>query len=189
MTLNHVSDKTDCAVIEKIYTQSFPDNERAPFKMLIKRAARGKADFWAVCDGETIIGMAYVVCHSDLAYLFYIAIAPTSRGKGFGTKTIRSLMEKYRGKRFFLALEQLDNTADNYTQRVKRHDFYTSCGLFDLPFKLKEGTVTFSAMGARPDDGGELHGDFTVLPEEYSALMHGYMGFFMRLMVDVRLIP
>ena len=189
MELKKVTEKAEYAVIERIYKESFPDNERAPMKLLKKRAGQGKADFLAVCDGGETVGMAYVVCYSDLAYLFYIAIDSTKRGMGYGTQTIAALLEMYRGKRFFLALEQLDKTAPNYEQRLKRHEFYSSCGLHDLPFKLKEGAVTFAAMGARLSCGGSNNGDFTVQPEEYKALMNRYMGFVMSHLVDVRLIP
>lgn len=188
MELKIITQKSEFDAVERIYNEAFPDNERAPIKMLTKRARQGKADFLGIYDGEKIVGMCYVVCCRDLAYLFYIAVEKSLRGKGFGTEAIAALLEKYRGKRFFLALEQLDKTADNYTQRVKRHEFYKSCGLHDLPFKLKEGSVTFSAMGAKSstDNSGE---SFTVKPGEYKELTDRYLGFFMRHMVDMRLFP
>ena len=191
MQLKPVTQKSEYEVIKRIYTESFPDNERAPMKMLKKRAKQGKADFLAICDGETTVGMCYVVCCKDLAYLFYIAVDRSLRGKGYGTQAIAALLEKYRGKRFFLALEQLDESADNYSQRVKRHEFYRSCGLRDLPFKLKEATVVFSAMGAKlpAEKDGSGNETFTVLPEEYKELTDRYLGFFMKHMVDMRLLP
>ena len=189
MQLKTVSNKEEYRLIERIYIQSFPENERAPMKLLKKRAGQGKADFLALYDGEKVVGMAYIVCLRDLAYLFYLAVDQAERGKGYGTQTISALLERYRGKRFFLALEQLDETADNYIQRVKRHAFYKSCGLHDLPFKLKEGAVTFSAMGRRLSDNDFTADDFNVRPEEYKELMRRYMGFFMSRIVDVRLLP
>ena len=190
MQLKRVSDKNEYETIERIYNEAFPDDERAPMKLLKKRADKGKADFWALYAGERPVGMAYVVCCRDLAYLFYIAVDRSQRGKGYGTRTIHSLLEKYKGKRFFLALEQLDETAQNYEQRVKRHEFYKSCGLRDLPFRLKEGSVTFAAMGGRRSDVGVgENADFTVAPEEYKELMNSYIGFIMRFFVDLRLLP
>ena len=188
MQLGKVTDQSDFDIIEKIYSEAFPDNERAPMKMLKKRAKQGRADFLGIYDGIKPIGMCYVVCCGDLAYLFYIAVERSLRGSGFGTKAMRALLEKYRGKRFFLALEQLDKTSDNYSQRVKRHEFYRSCGLYDLPFKLKEGTVTFAAMGARIADNGKSE-SFDVKPGEYKELTNRYLGFFMKNMVDMRLLP
>ncbi len=190
LKLKKVTEKNEYQAIEKIYTEAFPDNERAPMKLLIKRANKGKADFLALYDENILVGMSYVVCLRDLAYLFYIAVDREKRGRGYGSQTISALLERYRGKRFFLALEQLDKAADNYTQRVKRHEFYKACGLRDLPFKLKEGTVTFSAMGGRLLDENSKNDsdDFTVRPEEYKELMNRYMGFIMRHLVDVRLL-
>ncbi len=191
LVLKKVIDKKEYQAIEKIYTEAFPDNERAPMKLLIKRANQGKADFLALYDSNSLVGMAYVVCCRDLAYLFYIAVDKDKRGRGYGSQTIASLLERYRGKRFFLALEQLDKTAVNYNQRVKRHEFYKSCGLHDLPFKLKEGSVTFSAMGGclPVENSFNKNADFTVRPEEYKELMNRYMGFIMRHLIDVRLLP
>ena len=190
MYLKEVSQKSDLAAIERIYTESFPDNERAPMKLLKKRAAAGKADFLAVCEGEQVVGMAYVVCLRDLAYLFYLAVDKQYRGKGYGTATIKALLKKYSGKRFFLALEQLDRSAENYSQRLKRREFYKSCGLTDLPFRLKEGPVTFAAMGGIYDENTcRISGDMTVSAAEYRELMTRYMGIIMRCIVDVRLLP
>ena len=190
MQLKSVSSREEYRSIEKIYLQSFPENERAPMKLLKKRAKQGKADFLAAYDGEKIVGMAYVVCMRDLAYLFYIAVDKSERGKGYGTQTMAALLKQYSGKRFFFFFEQLDSSADNYSQRVKRHSFYSACGLHDLPFKLKEGAVTFAAMGKLLTEGDSSQADgFTVSAQEYGELMRRFMGFIMSRIVDVRLLP
>lgn len=189
MELKTVSEREEYEAIERIYNASFPDNERAPMRLLKKRAARGKADFLAIRDGGEVAGMAYCVCCRDLAYLFYIAVDKARRGRGVGTQAMTALLERYRGKRFFLALEQLDKTAENYAQRVKRHEFYLGCGLYDLPFRLKEGEVIFAAMGAKLSENGSQTESITVRPEEYKELMSKYMGFIMRRFFDIRLLP
>ena len=189
MELRIISSREELSAVERIYTSSFPDEERAPMRMLKTRARTGRGDFLAAVDDEKIIGMAYVVCLRDLAYLFYLAIDKDMRAKGYGTKTVRALMKRYSGRRFFLALEQLDENADNYAERVRRHEFYKSCGLHDLPFKIKEATVIFSAMGVRLTENGKDGGAFTILPEEYKELTDRYLGFFMRHIIDMRLLP
>lgn len=183
--LRDIRGKQEMDIIKRIYTSSFPKNERAPFHMLKSRAARNKAEFLAICDGGKVVGTAYVVSFKDMAYLFYLAIDSGSRGQGFGTRAVEMLLRRYRDKRFFLALEQLDETADNYADRVKRHEFYRSCGLVDLPFKIKEADVIFASMGAKLHDSSA----FTVTPEEYKELMRRYTGFLMFRIIDLRLIP
>ncbi len=164
--------------IKKLYKEAFPPDERAPFFLLKKRAARKKGDSWNVYDGSKWIGWAYMVTYKDLAYLNYLAIDNSQRGKGYGVYVIEELRKMYAGKKFFLALEQLNKNAENYEQRVKRHAFYERCGLTDLPYKIKEGTVVYSIMGT-----GE-----TVEPEEYREMMDDFLGGFFTRLIDTRIL-
>lgn len=166
----------DYRAIKHLYKQAFPSEERAPFGMLMRKA--GKADFFALYDSEKWVGLAYIVSRGKLAYIFYIAITPEQRGKGYGTAAMKALIEYYKDSRLFLALEQLDKSADNCDQRVKRHEFYKSCGLSDLPYKIKEGGVIYDIMGV----GGKVE------PEEYRELIDSYLGWFMKRVVDMRII-
>lgn len=173
-----MAEKKDIPFLKKLYIEAFPAAERAPFRLLIKRSAQGRADFWIICEENKNIGLAYVVTMNKLSYLFYYAVAPSLRGKGFGTRALKDLIEKYSGCRLFLALEDWREKADNQEQRIKRHEFYKNCGLHDLPYRLKEASVIYAIMGT-----GE-----PVEPEEYKAMMNRYAGFPMRLFVDMRII-
>lgn len=162
--------------IKRLYLQAFPKEERAPFGMLMRKA--NAADFFALYDNTKWIGLAYIVRREQLAYIFYIAVTPEQRGKGYGTAAMKALIEYYKGCRLFLALEQLDKSAENYEQRIKRHEFYKKCGLSDLPYKIKEGGVVYDIMGV----GGKVE------PEEYRELIDNYLGWFMKRVVDMRII-
>lgn len=166
----------DYQEIKRLYNESFPDDERAPFSLLMRKAK--KADFFAFYEDKKWLGLTYIVRLDRLAYIFYIAITPEQRGKGYGTAAMKALVEYYKDCRLFLALEQLDKTADNYEQRVKRHEFYKNCGLSELPYRIKEGNVIYDIMGV----GGKVE------PEEYRALIDNYLGWFMKRIVDMRII-
>ena len=179
MTLvNAAENKTEYPQIKELYIGSFPSEERAPFRMLCKSAERGRADFWSLNEDGAWAGMAYVLCHEDLAYLFYLAVDGSQRGKGLGHKAIAALLEQYAGCRFFLALEQLDESAENYPERLRRHQFYRSCGLVELPYHIKEASVVYDIMGS----GG------TVEPPEYAALIDRYMGPLRRHLIGMRIL-
>lgn len=152
--------------IRQLYKQAFPAAERAPFFLLKRRAAQGRADCWSLTEGSQWVGMAYVLRRQDLAYLFYFAIDGSSRGQGYGTKAIEALLEQYAGCRFFLALETLDEHAENYADRLRRHCFYLRRGLTDRPYRIKEASVTYDMMGT----GG------SVAPEEYKSLVDAWLG-------------
>lgn len=154
--------------LERLYTGAFPAEERFPFSLLKKRALAGKADFWNLSEGGDWVGMAYLVHHGDLVYLFYFAVEAEKRGKGHGTNAIKAILEHYRGNRVFLALEDWCEECGNRDERVRRHNFYMNCGLKDIPYRLRELTMSYRLMGV----GGRVE------PEEYKMMMGGYFGWF-----------
>lgn len=180
MTIQRVdfNDPNELSHIKALYMEAFPDDERAPFSMLLKRARKGKAEMYSFLHDDQWCGMAYLVTYRDLAYVFYFAIDAAQRGGGLGTLAMKALLEQYRSGRLFLALEDWREAAPNREQRLKRHQFYLNCGLEDLPYHIKEGHVIYAIMGK----GGKVE------PEEYKALMNRYMGFIMRHLVDMRII-
>jgi len=174
-----VLEKTnDCDKIKELYLRAFPRDERAPFSMIRRRARQGRADMLTARDGEEFVGFVYMVCLGDLAYIFYFAIDADKRGMGYGSAVLTELKKRYEGKRLFLAREQLDESADNYAQRLRRHEFYLRNGFEDKRFKIKEASVIYDAMGI----GGE------VSAEEYRELIEHWNGKFMRKLIDMRII-
>ena len=164
--------------IKQLYYEAFPSDERAPYWLLKRRAKQSKADFFRLADSDVMVDMAYVVTYSDMAYLFYFAVDKSLRGKHYGTRALRAIMEYYKGKRLFLALENWNEQCNNREQRIKRHDFYLKCGLEDLPYKLKEAKVTYSIMGV----GGKVE------PDEYKRLIGNYLGFPLKHFIEMRII-
>ncbi|MBR5381949.1 MAG: GNAT family N-acetyltransferase [Oscillospiraceae bacterium] len=154
------------ADVRAVYEAAFPKEERAPFSMLTRKLSLPAVELWAMYDGDTFVGFAYVATREKLAYLYYFAVKAAERGKGYGRAAITELMDLYKEGRFFLALERRDETADNHDERVQRHAFYESCGLKDLPCLIREAYILFDAMGV----GGD------VSPEEYRALIDGFLG-------------
>lgn len=155
--------------IKQLYLTAFPADERAPFPLLMMKSYRKNADFYGIYIDGLWVGMVYVVSRGDVSYIFYLAIAKEHRGKGFGSTLIKALLRRYEGQRLFLALEQLDESAPNYEERLRRRHFYEKNGLHDLHCHIREGNVVFDTMGTAP-----------IAPEEYNALMREYLGFFLR---------
>lgn len=164
--------------IKRLYMTAFPKEERAPFFMIKNKARQGKADMLAAWDGDEFVGFVYLLRDLDMAYLFYFAITQDKRGCGYGSEILALLRERYAGKRFFLAREQLDEEAENYGQRCRRHEFYLRNGFEDLHFQIKEASVVYDAMGI----GGEISS------EEYKRLIDHWVGSGIRKMADMRII-
>ena len=168
----------DLEQIYDLYMKAFPEDERVPWPFFIKRASKNYVDFWTIRTEKEWVGFAYLIKDQALAYLFYLAVAPELRGRGFGHKIIAALKEHYQDRTFFLAREMLDPAAENYEERVKRHQFYLSCGLKDLPGHIKEYTVVYDIMGS----GGPVEA------KKYKKLMDRYAGPIGRWTVERRIL-
>lgn len=167
------AEKDDYKAIKKIYIRAFPAEERAPFFFIRRKARQGKAEMLAAKENGAVIGFAYLVAYRDLVYLFFLALSEEQRGKGHGSRILRELQERYRGKRMFLSREQLDPTAENYPERVSRRDFYIRGGFADMGCQVKEGKMTYDVMG----NGGP------VTAQEYDALFESWCGRFIKRVV------
>lgn len=164
--------------IEELYVESFPAAERAPYRLMLRTIKKGRAEMLVAIENEEMVGFSYMVCNETLAYIFYLAVREDLRGKGFGSVLLTDMKERYKGKKLFLAREQLDESADNYEQRKKRVQFYQKNGFVDLPCKIKEASVIFAVMGI----GGN------VSAKEYHDLIVKWGGWLKTRILDMHII-
>ncbi len=165
MELCKIQEK-DYPYVESLLIEAFPPNERPPFPGLIEKAEKGLADFWVIREEGRNIGMAYLLTVEDVTYLFYFAVDSTCRGKGYGSKAMKAILEKYQETHLLFSIEDWEEESENPEQRVKRHAFYLRCGLIDLPFKLKGKDMVFAVMSNTD----------TIGPEKCRSVIEGIMG-------------
>lgn len=176
MTLE-TAGKNDYAQIKRLYRRAFPREERAPFFIMKKRALEGKGEALVAKEDGEFIGFLYLITYKDLVYLFYFAIDDSRRKKGYGSRILQQLKQRYEGKRLFLAREKLDKSAPNYQQRVKRHEFYMKNGFHDMPYQIREASVIYDVMGV----GGD------VSAKEYDELILSWSGKIIKRMIKMSL--
>ena len=152
--------------VKQLYMRAFPDDESAPFLMLVLKAKKKNVDFWSIRCNDEWAGMLYIVNYRDLSYIFYLAVSEECRGKGIGSAILQNARKLYKDRRLFLAIEQIDEASENYAERVSRRNFYIRNGFTELHKKLREGKVTYDILGT----GGDVKGS------EYKALMKSYAG-------------
>ncbi|MBQ6876992.1 MAG: GNAT family N-acetyltransferase [Oscillospiraceae bacterium] len=109
--------------------------ERIPFPFLKKAAENGGAEFYAIYDGETFVGIIYFVMLGDAALIFYFAVEENLRGGGYGSKILSVMKEKYPGTRIFLETEKPDEKAKNNPIRLRRKAFYQRNGFEECGFR------------------------------------------------------
>ncbi len=133
--------------IEDLYISAFPKEERAPLKMLYKKAKKSNFEFSAVTDNGEFIGLTYTAQAEDIVTLMYFAVSDNMRGKGYGGRIIDEILKKHEQKKFFLVIEPVEKSAENYEQRVRRRDFYLSHGLKSMGYRVYEFGVVFEVLG------------------------------------------
>ena len=159
--------RSDYAKIKQLYRKAFPPEEQAPFWLLRWKAHQRIVDFWSVYADVHWAGLLYIVNDNDLSYIFYFAVSEEIRGKGIGSAALQTAVQKYTGRRLFLAIEEIDKAASNYAERVRRKAFYERNGFVKQPGRLQEAQDMSEVLGV----GGRVR------PEEYKHLMQTYMGF------------
>lgn len=116
------------AAINALALEAFPPEEYLAPTALVDMAQAENFDFLALLDEEVFVGFMVVQTHNDLAYLFFLAIDPSCRTKGYGSLAIETLKVQYPDKKQVVDFEMLDEKAENYAQREKRRRFYLRNG-------------------------------------------------------------
>ena len=130
--------------IEKLYLESFPEDERFPFWILEECSKENNSDLLAIIDNGVFVGMSYIVNCNNAYYLMYLAVEPNLRNKNYGSHILMDLKEKY--KTIFLSI---DEPADDIS--VRRKNFYLRNGFYDT-FKYYEDTgVNYEVLCTNPE--------------------------------------
>ena len=130
-----------CASCDALYLGSFPEYERIPTGDLHRFAATPLASYYAAVE-DGFRGLAYTVVFEDMFFLLYLAVEPGSRGRGYGSSILDEVKLLAEGRRLFLSMEPIDESADNYGQRVSRRSFYERNG-----FSQGDDFVTSQGVG------------------------------------------
>ena len=137
----------DFRAVKEIFLSAFPRNERPPHIFMYLRSKKPGNDYLALCDGDSLVGMSYVICSESVAYIFFLAIAEERRGKGYGTAALDALIKEYGEERkVVLAIEEIDERADNYPERIRRLRFYEGNGFSMSGYKLREVTMVYDLL-------------------------------------------
>lgn len=108
--------------------EAFPPEEYLAPSELEQMAKADDFDFLALTEEDSFVGFMAVKTYQDMAYLFFLAITPACRSKGYGSRAIEALREAYPGKKQVVDFEMPDTAAENNEQRKKRRAFYLKSG-------------------------------------------------------------
>ncbi len=114
----------------------FPKEELMPMWLIHLITLKKNYDFNVYYDGDLFVGVLFTINSEDTLFVFYIAINDTIHSKGYGSKLLHTLFDKYPNKPVSLFIETMDEkTAENYPQRIKRLSFYERNGFIHTGIK------------------------------------------------------
>jgi len=123
---------TEWIKIYGLYRNAFPVSERKPFSIIRSMQKKGKTDVWYFEKDRSFAGFTSTINGSGLILLDYLAVSKKKRGRGFGTEMLKLLREQYAGNGVFVEIECLCDNAPNAEERIRRKQFYLSCGMSEL---------------------------------------------------------
>lgn len=146
---------------EQLAKEAFPPEEYLAPAELERMAQAENFDFLALLDEGGFVGFMVVQTYGEMAYLFFLAIEPTCRSKGYGSRALETLEACYPGRQRVVDLEMLDDAAPNNEQRRRRRSFYLKNGYRATGFFLSYLGVDYEVLC--------MDEDFS--PEQFKAMM------------------
>jgi len=119
----------------RIYTESFPSNERHPDSIIEKRVKENLYQmFIGRLDGRVVfMALLYPLRNTDFILFDYMATDEKSRNMGIGTKFVKTLVGKVKEDGNYLILEvENPEYGDNREQRKRRVKFYKRLGAKEM---------------------------------------------------------
>lgn len=114
--------------VEYLAKEAFPIDEYLPPSILIQMSKNDNFKFLAIIEDNRFIGFTAIFFYQNYSYLFFLAIMPEERFKGYGSKIIEMLKSKYLNYIHVVDFEKVDINCNNYIQRQKRRNFYLKNG-------------------------------------------------------------
>lgn len=149
----------DLRWMKKTYIEAFPRSERKSFRLMKGKAKQGVMEFLIILEKHQPVGIAITVLHQDLVLLDYFAIHRSCRGKGYGSKALKLLRERYENRRFLLEIELPEEDVPNQAKRLKRKEFYLRNGMQETGIKVCVFQVPMEVLtDGRPFTYEEYHG-------------------------------
>ena len=89
--VNYINDKNIRKDVEPLFLSSFPETERPGPDIFFSSFKKESNVLYAFYDKDKFIGFTSLIIYKDIAYIFFLAVSPSLRGKGYGSQIISEL--------------------------------------------------------------------------------------------------
>lgn len=140
------ADFPDMGQLDDLALEAFPPEEYLAPEKILELSRKSQLDFWGAYDNERFVGFCVIARHRSMAYLFFLAITPENRSKGYGSSILSLLSENYKSCQLTVDLEMVDEDAPNYVQRHRRKEFYLKNGFKETGLYLTYFGVSYEVL-------------------------------------------
>jgi ribosomal protein S18 acetylase RimI-like enzyme len=147
LSLRHIVEGSeDFEYASDLYDFSFPKKEQEKMDRILKISESPLGDFSVILEGDTRVGLLFYMKSRRLVYIYYLAIDPGYRGRGYGSRVLSMIEEMYPDCGFTLNSEAPDDMAENNEQRMERIAFYERNGFRDSGRRRTWDGVRYAQM-------------------------------------------
>ena len=127
-----------------IYIKSFPKEER--YLSLNNMIKADSTDLYCLIENENIYGIIYLIENRTSLFILYLAINSEYQSKGYGSYLLKWCLNKYKDKKIFLNIEELNEEKSDLEIRKKRLDFYLRNGFYLTNIMSKDNKENFHVL-------------------------------------------
>lgn len=132
-----------------LYEKAFPRSEKKSIFMILSMQKCGATDIWYFEENGKFLGLAITINSPDIILVDYFAVSEKLRGKGYGERMLKAIIQHYEGRGVFLEIEVPYEWADNYKDRLRRRSFYVDrVGLTPMGTTAKLFGVDMELLGS-----------------------------------------
>ena len=143
----------DIDKVKNLMYTLFPEDEQSTIEELLQINNSMECEFHAYYCSNEFLGFSFVIYKCGIVYLHYLAIDEAFQSMGYGTHILKSIKQTHKDALVVLDIEPLDESAQNYNQRIHRWHFYEKNGFHLTPYYLYHEGVEYQVVSS----SGLLH--------------------------------
>lgn len=134
---------SEIALLQK---ESFPPEENYSMEQLLELAESDHIEYQSFWENDILCGILFYNVGFSMIYLFYLAVNPVLRSKGYGSEILQWLKRNYPNKVIVANIEPVEILANNAEQRRRRLTFYEKNGFQWLPYRVSDDSGLYDII-------------------------------------------
>lgn len=128
---------TDLSFVKDLYLESFPEAELIPWAEMETMFDQDYAHLFVFYNEDEPVAFVSGLVSKSHFYVNYLAVSNQHQSKGYGSLILKLVDDYFPGRDLVLEIEPLDQDSNNYSQRVKRWQFYQRNGFKTSPYQTR----------------------------------------------------